>query len=212
MLGQLVWRECEIVLVEPLPEAAVRYPRDDTAPSMLVSDALRAGHSRPAAEVGASLAARVSSADDDELTDQVQIYLEQLREHHPLTPVIVGRSHGDWVPWNVAHDSRVTWAWDWEHSSSDAAVCLDLVHWHQFVARERLRHDLSGAIELAERRASRDLASLDFTVEERRALIALGRLHVAARAAELYRASGRWAGAERSMVIEALRGLPTHAT
>ena len=125
---------------------------------------------------------------------------------------MVGRSHGDWVPWNVARDGARTWAWDWEHSGEDEAVCLDLVHWHQFVARERSGHDLTASIALAERRAARDLAALGFTVEQRRALVALGRLHVAARAAELYRASGRWAGAERSMLLDALAEPPGTTT
>ncbi len=212
LLGRLVWRESEVVLVEPLPESAVRYPRDDTAPAMLVTDAVRRGRTRSAEEVAHSLAERVASAEDSEVTDRARAYAEQVRERQGDTPVAVGRSHGDWVPWNVARDGDETWAWDWEHSGEDEAVCLDLVHWHQFVARERLRQDLTASIALAERRAARDLAALGFTVEQRRALVALGRLHVAARAAELYRASGRWAGAERSMVLDALAEPPGNVT
>jgi hypothetical protein len=212
LLGRLVWRESEVVLVEPLPESAVRYPRDDTAPAMLVDDAVRRGRTRPAEEVAVALASTVASAEDAEVTDRARAYADRVLERHRGTPVVVGRTHGDWVPWNVARDAGETWAWDWEHSGEDEAVCLDLVHWHQFVARERLRHDLTASIGLAERRAARDLAVLGFTVEQRRALVALGRLHVAARAAGLYAASGRWAGTERSMVVGALAALPENVT
>ena len=54
-----------------------------------------------------------------------------------------GRSHGDWVSWNLgSHQGRVV-AWDWELSVRDAPVGFDACHWHFQRARA------SGGIEAA---------------------------------------------------------------
>lgn len=49
----------------------------------------------------------------------------------------VTRSHGDWVPWNVAvAGSGVWYAWDWEHYSPGRPKGFDNLHWRVLTARE----------------------------------------------------------------------------
>lgn len=48
-----------------------------------------------------------------------------------------GRSHGDWVSWNLGmHAGRVV-VWDWESSVPDAPVGFDACHWYFQRARAR---------------------------------------------------------------------------
>ena len=53
--------------------------------------------------------------------------------------VELGRSHGDWVPWNTARVGSRTIAWDWEHYRAAAPVGVDAVHWQVMTA-----HTLEG--------------------------------------------------------------------
>lgn len=51
---------------------------------------------------------------------------------------MLGRSHGDWVPWNTARAGTRVIAWDWEHYRPAAPVGLDAVHWRVMTAHTML--------------------------------------------------------------------------
>ena len=54
--------------------------------------------------------------------------LARVAERHRQGDRTWARSHGDWVPWNLARSSRGLVAWDWEYSEAGAPVGLDETH------------------------------------------------------------------------------------
>ena len=54
-------------------------------------------------------------------------WLDRL-ERQPAT-LDFGRMHGDWIPDNLGRSAAGWSVWDWEHSSDDAPVGFDLLHW-----------------------------------------------------------------------------------
>lgn len=81
---------------------------------------------------GASLRQRLSGAasKEPEATNALQAWLSSLEGRDD--PLVFGRWHGDWVPWNLARTSRRAGGavWDWEYSARQAPVGFDLLHWH----------------------------------------------------------------------------------
>lgn len=65
------------------------------------------------------------------LQEPLHSHLDRITKHYGHTFYGLGRTHGDWVPWNMAWatDGRLA-VWDWEHSHAEAPLLLDSLHWH----------------------------------------------------------------------------------
>ncbi len=66
------------------------------------------------------------------IREQAGRALQRIEEDAGDHPVLAGRWHGDWSPWNM-HRTRSGWfVWDWERSETGVPVGLDDVH-HAFL-------------------------------------------------------------------------------
>jgi hypothetical protein len=64
----------------------------------------------------------------DEVPTVLREWLHNLERN--VTPIEFGRLHGDWIPDNLGDSGGRLVVWDWEHSTPDAPIGLDLLHWH----------------------------------------------------------------------------------
>lgn len=62
-------------------------------------------------------------------------HFDRIARHYGHQYFAMGRTHGDWLPWNMARsrDGQLS-VWDWEHSHPAAPLLLDPLHWHFGVA------------------------------------------------------------------------------
>lgn len=80
------------------------------------------------------LRARVDEAPKP-LQEPLHSHLDRINKHYGSTFYAMGRTHGDWVPWNMAWTSEGDLGvWDWEHSHPHAPLLLDSMHWHYGIA------------------------------------------------------------------------------
>ena len=88
--------------------------------------------------------------------------LERFADHPAIAPLLAriaerhrhgnrpwARSHGDWVPWNLARSSRGLVAWDWEYSEAGAPVGIDETHLAYQQARVRRGRPVGEALDAA---------------------------------------------------------------
>jgi hypothetical protein len=204
LLASFRWGASAVAVVSPLPQRSARFPSDDRAPGVMLMDALERDDTERAGTMAGRLAARVRRIDDRQLSEAAAEFEGRFDDRYGDLDLPVGRIHGDWVPWNMAVDGSDTWVFDWEHSEARSALPLDIVHWHLLVARDRYGLPLDQAVTRADDRAGRDLARLGFDRPSREAILSLGRLHLAARAAELFHDSGLWVRDERRVVLDQL--------
>ncbi|MCP5028576.1 MAG: hypothetical protein GY929_20050 [Actinomycetia bacterium] len=61
--------------------------------------------------------------------------IDRLRAVSGHDPVLVGRAHGDWAPWNLRRVPAGLLVWDWERYASGVPVGFDLAHHRYSVHR-----------------------------------------------------------------------------
>ncbi len=108
------------------------------------------------------------------------------------SPVLrFGSWHGDWVPWNMARCGEQLAVWDWEHSSDDAPVGFDRLHFAFQVSFVLRRRTFSRAVADLDDAAAGLLRALDLQTSPRH-LASLYLLEHVLRAAETARDGGGW--------------------
>ncbi len=67
----------------------------------------------------------------DFLRDLEPVCPERLRMPHAVLAGDAGRcrAHGDFVPWNLATDGDVLYAWDWTRAMREAPWPFDAIHY-----------------------------------------------------------------------------------
>lgn len=124
------------LVTEPLPQN-IRMVSDDDVPPVAALAALcpilRNAKARDTAHV-AHLHERFDRiAEELGDTSEVRALHRLLRaiEDDDVEVPVAARWHGDFSPWNVGRTPDGTlWCWDFENSERDAAVGLDVLHWH----------------------------------------------------------------------------------
>ncbi len=112
------------VLTRPLTSKARRSGRE--LPSEQVHrELLGPLRTAPAAEATNDLRAADASCRSSSLLEHARDLLVQVWPRG----VALGRSHGDWTPWNLAVSGSTTYAWDWEHYARWRPAGVDIVHW-----------------------------------------------------------------------------------
>ena len=211
LLADLTWAGCRVLVVSPLPDDAQRYPDDLSAPTHLLDHARHDGGSIAVEQVVAVLRDRVARSGQDWLHDLWAQSADELVGRTAGLRLQAGLLHGDWVPWNLAVADGVVWAFDWEHSEVESAAALDLVHWHVMVGRDRRHLSLGLALKFGEAAAARQLRGRRTPADVVSALLALHRLRLVARTAELRATSGRWPEGERDQLVGILDARTRHA-
>lgn len=194
LLKVLWWRERCLVIVEPLPPEAQRYPRPRHAPLPLVRHALAGPLARSVAcdDVAMALVDALPAGAPRELFDGAHSMTAAMRERFGGLPLAQGLTHGDWVPWNLALASGVVYAWDWEHVDPAGVVYLDLAHWHVQLAHIRDGRPLPEAFDRAMQPVTEQLRSLGLGHEECQAVMDLYLLQCVQRATTLAESTGLW--------------------
>ena len=190
LLADFVWSGRRVIIIEPVPATSQRYADRAHAPLLLVRQARERGSVLDVGGYAAALARTVAREAPGKLADAASAYAGHIAREHGGLVTASGRSHGDLVPWNLATDGTVIWAWDWEHSRAEDAVTLDLVHWHVQIERWVNGHGAVEAFARATPAARADCATAGVGPAETDAVLALGRLAIAARTAELVGGSG----------------------
>ena len=95
--------------------------------------------------------------------------------------VLLGRWHGDWVPWNVARSGAELWVWDWEFSGADRPVGLDAYHWYYQQARIVKRAGVVAALDASRRLGARHLDALGVAADTEPVIAAAHALELVAR-------------------------------
>lgn len=192
------WHDRVITVTAPLPAAVTRHADPDRPPdpSVLAGIAETSGL-RPLrlAESGHWRRLRDLVADmDDEpaLAKALSTALDALQAEHGGTELRFGRWHGDWVPWNIGHHRGATHVWDWEHSTADAPLGLDLLHWRFQVALVLRGGSLDTAAAAVERAARDELGALDVPGHASGLMARLYLLEMFTRAYRLKRGGGGW--------------------
>lgn len=137
-LRSFSWLGHPVLVTEPMP---LSIRRERRAPHEMVDvlNALAASGDRGSVpweltDVGSAMPALLVAARavDPEAALRLGGIWNRLREHGRL--VAIGRSHGDWVNWNVGRAEGRTIAWDWESSRRRVPLGFDALHWHFQVA------------------------------------------------------------------------------
>jgi len=114
----------------PMPAKASRAPRDLPANSLieqLGGPIRRAATAAMFVEVESAISTAAARGD----TARAQLLQKAIVELSGMwgSEVAVTRSHGDWVPWNVATYRGRFVVWDWEHFHDSLPVGVDAFHW-----------------------------------------------------------------------------------
>lgn len=135
LLSAGAWNQAEYAVASPLPSDVHRWKHGPTATADAVSRIARSGAVSRAPLAGSSYAARLrddlratfTHAEQSEVASTLLQWLQRLERNR--TPVEFGRMHGDWISDNLGQCAQGMAVWDWEHSSDDAPVGFDLLHW-----------------------------------------------------------------------------------
>lgn len=205
------WRGRVIAVTAPLPSDSTHWD-DDKPPGL--------AHIEDIASTGPmSRQALAESFELEELrravTEQPQwrpelrsAYLdciESLRVSDGDVQLRFGSCHGDWVPWNVARSNGSLWVWDWEHYRENAAIGLDVLHWHVQVGLQLRGLRLLPALERARRLGVEALVALQGTPRATKACVALYVLEMVARHERMRIGGGGESPTLSSGLVDALR-------
>ncbi len=147
LLGELGWHGHPVTVMAPLPAHARRLTTEPLKMAHVLWEVAASGdfgeHELGESSYIHRLRVRLQACAGSypELAEVLQQWCDQLCEAEGQ--VRFGRSHGDWVSWNLGlHRGRVV-VWDWELSVSDAPVGFDACHW--YFQRARVTGDPAAA-------------------------------------------------------------------
>lgn len=133
-LGELSWHGHPVSVMAPLPGQARRLPTEPLQMPHVLWEVAASGdfgdHDLSDSSYIHRLKARlqVCAAAYPELSTLLREWLDELCS--TPGPLRFGRSHGDWVSWNLGLHRGRTVVWDWELSVPDAPVGFDACHWY----------------------------------------------------------------------------------
>jgi hypothetical protein len=226
------WRDYDLTVTAPLPLRIRRYRAEDGPPAMpydgvspdqptptdppaspdqptptdppgpfaaRTTKLADAGFWRALRSEAAVLAA---DAEEPRLAALIGAHCDELEREHGGTPLLVGRWHGDWVPWNMGRHAGDLYVFDWEHSDEEAPVGFDLLHWRFQVALVLRGRPLAEAAAAVRTAAGDEIST--FPPDHRRLLARLYLLEMFMRTYHLKRLGGGWNPALHPAMLEVL--------
>jgi hypothetical protein len=201
LLAHGAWNDLELVVSSPLPVKARRYRPFDVVPPLEVTREVAAsgGGIRSHALAASPYWRRVRDLVDGtvrreggELGRAMAGHARSIEQRWGATALEFGGWHGDWVSWNLARAAGRLFAWDWEYSSDDVPLGLDLAHWHFQMAFVRERRPVDEAVARSLERGVPLLERLGLQPAAARATAALYPLEILLRDHGAVRAGGSW--------------------
>lgn len=147
LLGRISWQGHPVTVTAPLPGQARRLTTEplEMAPTLweVAASGELGDHDLSESTYLHRLRARIESCAESypELADLLRQWCDELSA--TAGSLRFGRSHGDWVSWNLGVHRGGVVVWDWEQSVPDAPVGFDACHW--YFQRARLTGTLAGA-------------------------------------------------------------------
>lgn len=186
------WGEVAYAVSRPLPPDLRRWTRGPYAAMQAMSTVARSGVVSRGPLANSTYAARLHADIEgvggcDEVVQVLGHWLTRLERE--ASPIEFGRMHGDWIPDNLGRSGSQLVAWDWEHSTDDAPVGFDLLHWHFHLAF--VKRGMRAAVGEMEA-ATPQLGLLDVPAESRRLIASLYLLDVFVRRMKLAHGGGGW--------------------
>jgi hypothetical protein len=126
---------------------------------------------------------------EPEVTRALGGLLERLRTDEAV--LRFGRSHGDWVPWNLGKTSSALHAWDWEYSSPDVPLGFDVLHWHFQTTLANQSRSLAQAVDAVDS-AAEGLGRLGLPLESRNTVASAYVLDILVRSVRQAALDGAW--------------------
>lgn len=209
------WQGRALLTTRPLPSDARLVRNRDYDSTFHVLRSLSSSQrfsplgSSPAATALASRVAALRQAGVFPLAAELETAVHRLLAHHGEVGLLHGALHGDWVPWNLALRAGELWAWDLEHWSPCAPVGLDVVLGMTQAVVYKRGVTVAAAMALTTTQIMEQLSLLGLGSSARRAVLDLGRVEVAVRAAELFELSRGWQTGFDSGVFVAVLGAVT---
>lgn len=157
------WRNYLLTVTAPLPARLRGHADPDVLPSTRVMlDIAKSGGIQSRRLVDSALwrslqddyASLRRSLADPLLADALGGFIKRVEAAYSDAELPMGRWHGDWVPWNLGWYRGIPQIWDWEHSTPEAPLGFDLLHWRfqvAFILRDRPLIDAVQAVQNAAR-------------------------------------------------------------
>ncbi|WP_433181001.1 hypothetical protein [Actinoallomurus sp. CA-150999] len=143
-----------------------------------------------------------ADAEEPRLAALIGAHCDELEREHGGAPLLVGRWHGDWVPWNMGRHAGDLYVFDWEHSAEEAPVGFDLLHWRFQVALVLRGRPLAEAVAAVRTAAADELPTVP--PDHRGLLARLYLLEMFMRTYHLKRLGGGWNPALHPAMLEVL--------
>jgi len=189
LAGRGQWRDLEIVVAAPLPEALRRYRPRTEPPPLEATREIAELFGRRAQRLGAgdywrrcrSRVDAVATAVDPDVADALRSYAAWIERRHGDEELTFGAWHGDWAPWNMARvDGRLV-VWDWEHGGRGVPLGFDPLHFQFQLAFIADEEPLEPALSRTRDRAAASLRGLGLSPSQRAAATDLHLLEVTLR-------------------------------
>jgi hypothetical protein len=207
------WGGLDLAVTSPLPTGVRRHRRALRPPPVTVSQRIAAMEGTRVLPLRPSLwwlAVRrriaETAAADGEIATTLRRCADEIERRHGAEPLVFGRWHGDWVPWNLAWEHGRLHAWDWEHSGPDAPLGFDLLHWQFQVAFVGQRRDAAEAAARCAELAAPDLVRLGLGPAAVRALPRLYLLEMYLRGYGMQAAGAGWNPRFHPRMLQVLAG------
>lgn len=143
----LTWHGHPVTVMAPLPSQARRLTTEPLQMAATLAEVAASGelgdHELGASSYAHRLQARLAEV-APAFPDVAQVLSSWCGDLCAVArPLRFGRSHGDWVTWNLGEQRGAVVVWDWELSVADAPVGFDACHW--YFQRARLTGDVAAA-------------------------------------------------------------------
>jgi len=200
------WRSTVISVLSPLqPENDERIERRPPTPAELSEMAgIDPGGVQPLTVGGywQRLSARVEAVAGE--TQVLAHAVEALGVSGAGLTVGMGRSHGDWTPWNMMPTDRRLLVWDWERTTASVPVLLDVLHYFFQTGWLRKGAPAAAALDGAVTAAATVAAALETPPEGARLLGAVYLVELSLRYAENAGVGTDELRADRHAAVDAL--------
>jgi hypothetical protein len=189
------WHDLNYSVTAAIRDRARRWTRPPESTPEIINEMCRTSCVRDSPLHSSAYGRRLSrilghsAKSEPEVTRALGGLLERLRADE--TVLRFGRSHGDWVPWNLGRTRRKLHAWDWEYSQSDTPLGFDLLHWHFQTTLADPGRTLSEAVHAASSAAPK-LADLGVPRSSHRNVLAAYVLDIFVRAVSQAAQDGAW--------------------